>query len=150
MTKKIFLCFAVVGATLLGCTTTMKLDGVTGAPCNTAICQVDVYVSGTPPVVTVNQQILTVAKGNHGAGGNGVLILWVLKDSPGYALREDSIQFYDPKFSRQFDQPDSGGNGAQFHWRDQNDDGLKWGYQIKVYDRSTGVWTPLDPWIQNG
>ena len=148
MTMKIFAC---VGAAVIlwGCAIGPR-DGSLVEPCADEICQVDVYVSGTPPVITVNKQTLTLRKGNYGRNDNGVLILWVLKESPGYTFREDSIQFYDPNSPQQFDDPKLSGAGAQFHWRDQNRDGLTWGYQIKVYDRRTGVWTPLDPWIQNG
>jgi len=95
---------------------------------------------------------LPIDKNNHGHDGNGVLIHWVLVSSPNYTFRADSIQFYDPSSPSQFDvpKPQPQQNGNQFEVRDQNTDGIKWGYQIKIYDRKTGVWTPLDRWIQNG
>jgi hypothetical protein len=147
MTKRI-LGYAVIVAALAGCGLQPPVSDK--SPCNTATCQIDVSVSGTAPHVTVsvNMPTLLLARGNHGAGGNGVMIIWHL-NSGAYEFKDDSIQFYDPAYAGQFDQLGKEGSGA-YHARDRNADGKKWGYLIKVYDRATGYWYVVDPWIQNG
>jgi len=148
MTKKILL-YVLIAVAMVGCS--LQPPGSEKSPCNTATCQVDVSVSGTAPNITVSVDpgTLVLAAGNHGPGGNGVTLVWHVKTA-GYEFKDDSIQFYDPNFPRQFDQPGTGGSGAEYHIRDRNKDGKKWGYLVKVYDRSTGYWYVVDPWIQNG
>lgn len=149
MPKKSLL-FAVIAAVLIGCSA-LPPGGDKSPPCGTATCQVDVSVSGTAPniMISVNPQTLSLLKGNHGADGQGVLIRWLLKNDR-YKFENDSIQFYDPNFPQQFHNAAPEGSGAQYHVRDRNTDGKPWGYLIKVYDRSTGHWYAVDPWIQNG
>jgi hypothetical protein len=148
MTKTFWL-YAVLATAMVGCA--LQPPGSEKSPCNTATCHVDVAVSGTAPNITVSVDPVTLrlATGNHGADGNGVTLVWQLR-ATGYEFKDDSIQFYDPNSPRQFDRAGTGGSGAQYHIRDRNNDGKKWGYLIKVYDRSTGYWYVVDPWIQNG
>ena len=134
---------------MLGCGTRAQFL-TAGQPCASVVCQVEVSISGQPPKVSVDLPELALATGNYGQGGNGVVIVWHLNNPQDYEFRDDSIQFYDPAYSNQFDQLGKDSSGAVFKGRDKNRDGKKWGYMIKVYDRNTGYWYPLDPWIYNG
>ncbi|MFO1325553.1 MAG: hypothetical protein U1F15_16035 [Burkholderiales bacterium] len=149
MNKKAWL-WAVSIVILAGCqpAASQRSDNPIKAQCNAAVCQIKVDVAGTPPRVTVDIDELTVTRGNRGPGGAGVTIHWKLTNND-YEFRDDSIQFYDPRFPTQFDQPGTGDNRSLFRFRNKNSERGSWGYQIKVYDRRTGVWIQLDPFIMN-
>lgn len=84
-----------------------------------------------------------IAKGNH-----GVAIQWHLTN-PDYRFQNDSIAFYEVLSAGQFSDPRVGGDGEEFHYTDKNTDVHGYGYQIKIYDRKTGDWLTLDPFIWN-
>lgn len=160
MNKRTLFAVVLAGFVVAGC-------GTTGAPvpgggrpvtpgiqpCSTNVCQIDVPVTTT----TVNGHGLTtigpvpdleVVKGNYGPGGQGVRIVWHLT-APGYMFKDDGITFKSESAGGQFSGPGTGGAGAEFHWTDRNRDEKSYGYQIKIYNRSTGEWTTLDPTIIN-
>ena len=110
--------------------------------CTAAQCELDVSVVGSPPRVRVNIETLTVR------GNRNVAIAWNLK-SDQYEFKDDSIQFYDPRAAREFSAPTAGEKGAQVRLTNRNSEKGEWGYQIKVYEKATGKWIPLDPAIFN-
>lgn len=144
MSRKLVIC--AVAALLFGCQATPTGGQRMGATvnCTTPQCQIDVAVSdGNPPVISVDVETLTIARPSR-----NVKIHWHLRNND-YEFKNDSIQFYDPAAARQFDEPGVEGSGAQFHYTDKNTVGGRFGYQIKVYNKRTGVWTTLDPAIFN-
>ncbi|HET7261612.1 MAG TPA: hypothetical protein VFK60_07280 [Casimicrobiaceae bacterium] len=84
-----------------------------------------------------------IAKGNH-----GVTIHWHITN-PDYTFKDDGIAFYEASSAGQFSGPSVGGRGEEFHFTDRNTDTHGYGYQIKVYNRKTGDWLTLDPYIWN-
>jgi hypothetical protein len=84
------------------------------------------------------------------AGGNPRTIVWHLRNNQ-YEFKDDCVQFKDSGSAGEFSA--IGGSGAQCHAMDRNSNNPPsgaWSYQIKVYDKSTGSWLALDPWIKNG
>lgn len=149
MNNRVLLCVMSLFV-LAGCqpASSQRTDTPVRAQCNAAVCQIKVDVAGTPPRITVDVDELQVTRGNHGPGNAGVMIHWKLTNND-YEFRDDSIQFYDPRFPTQFDQPGTGDNRSLFRFRNKNSERGSWGYQVKVYDRRTGVWIQLDPLIFN-
>jgi hypothetical protein len=142
MNRTIFASVILV-TVLAGCQTP---TGIAPTPesttCTLPQCQIQVFVTGSPPAVSVDITRLVVR------GNQNVMIHWHLRNND-YEFKDDGIQFYDPKAADQFDRPGTSGSGAQFHYRDKNTARGEWGYQIKVYEKRTGKWIPLDPVIIN-
>ena len=142
MNRKLLSC--VVIALLVGCQAapTGGQRTASSATCAQPQCQIDVMVTGTPPVISVNIDDLTIQRTRD------VMIHWHLRNND-YEFKDDSIQFYDPASSDQFTGPGTSGSGAQFHYTNKNTRNGRFGYQIKVYNKRTGVWMTLDPAIVN-
>lgn len=116
--------------------------GAASSTCTTPQCQLDVFVEGSPPRIRVSVDNLTVR------GNQNVMIHWHLRNND-YEFKDDSIQFYDPRWTGQFSAPGTSGSGSQFHFTDRNSERGEWGYLIKVYEKRTGKWIPLDPTVIN-
>ena len=147
----------LAASTLLACTTpgNQGMRAITETECSQNACNLDVNVavdsSVNPPnvVISVDFYNLRIKKGNLGAGNNGVMIHWHLRNND-FEFKDDSIQFKDPAYTSQFDDKQvTSGAGSQFKWRDKNGFPRQWSYQIKVYERRTGAWTAMDPTIIN-
>lgn len=122
--------------------------------CSAATCPIDVDVVASMrngemrlSIKTVDE--LHVLKENHGTDGKGIQIVWHLKN-PDYRFEDDSVEFYEGQATSQFSGNGIGREGAEYRWVDRNTDSHRYGYQLKVYNRKTGDWIPLDPWIWNG
>lgn len=111
-------------------------------PCDIPVDVVTVIGNGTSQTWIVAPDT-EIATGNH-----GVKIHWHLTNHD-YYFQNDSIAFYEARSRDQFSGPGTGGDGAEFHWTDRNSDVHGYGYQIKVYNRKTGDWLTLDPFIWN-
>ena len=160
MNKRTLSAVVLAGFIIAGCGTVGGPGEGGGHPatgitqdCTGNVCAIDVAVT-TATVNGHSQTIigpvpdLIVVKGNHGPGGQGVRIVWHLT-APGYMFNDDGITFKSESAGGQFSAPGTGGAGADFHWTDKNTDTNPYGYQIKIYNRSTGEWSTLDPTIIN-
>jgi hypothetical protein len=140
--------FIAVAAAIAAAGCDKKPEQGTATHCRGDECQVKLTVVNGVPKPDIDP--VPVAEGNHGAGGNGVILHWHVEGD--YSFRDDGIQ---PKgdsvegWPRQFDQPGTGGSGKEFHWRDKNTDTTKYTYKITVYDKD-GVPHASDPAVQNG
>lgn len=144
MNGKRLLLYAAVATALVGCQSLGPSGGkqVVKDTCTTPQCQIDVFVEGSPPALRVSVDELTVR------GNQNVMMHWHLRNND-YEFRNDGIQFYDPASSGQFSGPGTEGSGSQFHFTNKNTQRGSWGYQVKVYNKRTGTWIPLDPAIYN-
>lgn len=143
-----------IAALLVGCQTTGGQQGMQPgmqpqSTCATPVCQIRINVTDAG-FITVDPEILHIAKGNQGPGNRGVTIHWVLQNGQ-YEFKADGIAFYDPNHRSQFFDAAPQGNGAQFQWKDRNTKvDPAWAYQIKVYKRGTaGPPLSRDPAIFN-
>lgn len=116
-------------------------------PCEIPVDVVTMTGNGVMRTVIVAPDA-EIAKGNHGVDNRGVAIQWHLTN-PEYSFHPDSIAFYEAHSTEQFSGPGVGARGDEFHYTDRNTDVHGYGYQIKVYNRRTGDWLTLDPYIWN-
>jgi hypothetical protein len=140
---KTMIAAAIISALLAGCAS--PGSRLLSVACSTSTCPIiEVSVVGVPPQLRVNTVTLSVDHGNNDAN-----IMWKLKDSPGYEFQADSIAFKDPRrAATQFSLVNW--SKDTFHMKDRNkDDVYAYAYQIKVYETTTGIWIPLDPWVVN-
>ena len=149
MTARGLIAAAIASIALVGCATIdiagFRFFKVTKT-CETNSCPViDVSVQGNPPYLKVSADTLLMKHGNEDAN-----IIWQLR-TDGYEFRDDSISFYNPtRAETQFSKVGPTNKTKTYHLRDKNkDDVYAYGYQIKVYEVSSGIWIPLDPWVVN-
>ena len=142
--KRNLIAAAIAGALLAGCAMPpSRIFGVTQS-CASATCPIiEISVEGTPPQVKASITTLVVEHGNSDPN-----IIWKLKTA-GYEFQADSIAFKDPRrAATQFSLVNW--SRDTFHMKDKNkDDVYAYDYQIKVYNATTGIWIPLDPWVVN-
>jgi len=147
MSARGFIVAVIASIALIGCASS-NMAGFrffkTTQTCTTSSCPIiDVSVEGNPPYVTASIDTLLMKNGNHNAN-----IIWKL-NTDGYKFMPDSISFKNPaRAATQFSLVNQTNN--TFHLKNKNqDDVYAYGYQIKVYETSSGIWIPLDPWVVN-
>lgn len=147
MARRGLIAVVVASIALIGCAsfdmTGFRFFKITKT-CETNTCPIIIVtVEGTPPQVKVSIDTLVMKNGNQNAN-----IFWRL-DTAGYEFRDDSVSFYNPtRAATQFSRVSQSRN--MYHLKDKNiDDVYAYGYQIKVYDPTSGIWIPLDPWVVN-
>ena len=144
---------------VLGCAVAgpgLRSAGAQAVDCPGASCDVTVTVTGDPasPTIGVSANQLNMEKGKR-----NVMITWKLESAPDFEFRADSIKPHvgapgngklttaQTAWDAQLQYQNS--NDKQYKLKNSNDAAATLYYDVKVYRKSTGVSTTLDPVIYN-